>query len=272
MDLIADVAYPLPVLVVCALLGVPAGEQDALRRWSADLARGLDALARPEPAAIAAGNAAAAGLTAYFRGLVAARRRAPRDDLLSGLVAAREQGDRLSEDELLATCVMLFFAGHETTVHLIGNGMLALLRHPEQLARLRADPGLGPRAVEELLRYDGPVQRIGRTVLTDASVGGQRLRAGDSVAAVVGAANRDPDAFADPDRLDVARADNRHLAFSAGGHYCVGAPLARLEAQLALTTLLHRLPHLRLQTEALTWRQTAVLRGLQALPVGLTSE
>jgi cytochrome P450 len=266
-DLIAALAYPLPVLVVCALLGVPAADRDGLRQWSADLAGGLDSLGRNDPQVIAAGNAAAAGLTDYFRGLVAERRRAPGEDLLSGLVAAREQGDRLSADELLATCVLLFFAGHETTVNLIGNGTLALLRHPDQLARLRADPELGPRAVEELLRYDGPVQRIGRTLLADAEVGGRALPAGTTVLALVGAANRDPAAFDDPERLDVARADNRHLAFSAGAHYCVGAPLARLEAQLAITTLLRRLPGLRLETEAPSWRPMAVLRGLRSLPV-----
>jgi len=266
MDLIADVAYPLPVLVICALLGVPTEDRDRFHGWSAGLARSLDAFGTPEPDIIARGNEAAAASTAYFRELVGARGKA-RDDLLSGLIASEEQGDKLSEDELLATCVLLFFAGHETTVNLIGNGMLALLRHPDQLARLRADPSLIQSAVEELLRYDGPVQRTGRLGLEDAEVGGQRVQAGESVTAFLGAANRDPVQFADPDRLDVARSNNHHLAFGGGIHYCVGASLARLEAQIAINTLLHRLPGLRLQTAVVAWRQTAVLRGLQALPV-----
>ena len=152
-------------------------------------------------------------------------------------------------------------------MNLIGNGMLALLRHPDQLTRLRADPSLIRSAVEELLRYDGPVQRTGRLALEGVEIGGQRIQAGDSVTAFLGAANRDPAQFADPDRLDIARADNHHLAFGGGIHYCVGAPLARLEAQIAIDSLLRRLPGLRLQTDAPAWRQTAVLRGLQALPL-----
>lgn len=268
MDVIADLAYPLPVMVICELLGVPAGDRERFNEWSYDVARTLDVFATPDPEILTRGNEAVRGLTQYFRELVAARRRAPRDDLLSALVAAEEEGDKLSEDELLATCVMIFFAGHETTVNLIGNGMLALLRHPGQLERLRADPGLIQSAVEELLRYDGPVQRTGRITHGDVEVGGVSIPQGQRVAAFLGAANRDPAYFPEPDRLDVARANNHHLSLGGGIHYCLGAPLARLEAQIAINTLLGRMPNLTLETDTPAWRQTAVLRGLRELPVG----
>jgi pimeloyl-[acyl-carrier protein] synthase len=163
--------------------------------------------------------------------------------------------------------VLIFFAGHETTVNLVGNGLLALLRHPDQLAKLRADPSLIHGAVEELLRYDGPVQRTGRVAHADVEVGGVSIRQGERVTVFLGAANRDPAQFPEPDRLDITRADNHHLAFGGGIHYCLGAPLARLEAQVAINTLLRRLPGLRLATDTPAWRQTAVLRGLEALPV-----
>jgi pimeloyl-[acyl-carrier protein] synthase len=199
---------------------------------------------------------------------VQTRRNKSSDDLLSGLIAAEEQGDRLSEDELLSTCVLLFFAGHETTVNLIGNGTLALLRNPEQFERLRSNPSLLPNAIEEFLRYDSPVQRTGRTVLEDVEVGGWQLHPGQRVNLLVGAANRDPLQFPDPDRLDVARPNaSQHLSFASGIHYCVGAPLARLEAQLAIGALLQRVPSLRLATDTPSWRRTFVLRGLVSLPV-----
>jgi cytochrome P450 len=184
------------------------------------------------------------------------------------MIAAEEQGDRLSEEELLATSVLLFFAGHETTVNLIGTGVRNLLLHPEQAAKLRADASLIQGAVEELLRYDGPVQRTGRTVASgEVELGGATIKEGEAVVAIVAAANRDPAQFADPDRLDITRADNQHLAFGAGIHYCVGAPLARVEAQIAINTLLRRFPTLTLQDESPTWRETAIIRGLTSLPL-----
>jgi cytochrome P450 len=268
MEVIADLAYPLPVTVISEMLGVPEGDRDAIRQWSADVARSLDAIGLPQATDIATrGRAARRALGEYFRGLIPERRRHPRADLLSQLIAVEEQGDKLSEGELLATCVLLYIAGHETTVNLIGNGLLALLRHPAEVARLRADPGLIPSAVEELLRYDGPVQRTARITRTDLEIDGRGIAKGSMVVVLLGAANRDPAYFPDPDRLDVARADNRHIAFGFGIHFCLGAPLARLEAQIAFGTLLRRAPRLALATEKTEWRDSQVLRGLTALPV-----
>ena len=268
MDVIADVAYPLPVIVICEMLGVPASDRDAFKGWSLDVARSLDALVIPaETGIVERGVAARRAFGGYFRALIAERRRRPRPDLLSALIAAEEEGDKLSEAELLATCILLFVAGHETTVNLIGNGLLALLCHPAELARLRDDPKLAESAVEELLRYDGPVQRTGRVAKEDVVLDGHKIAAGELVLALVGAANRDPAHFREPDRLDVARADNRHIAFGWGIHFCLGASLARLEAQITLATLLRRMPRLRLQSETAHWRPTSVLRGLADLPV-----
>jgi cytochrome P450 len=270
-DLLGDFAYPLPVLVICELLGVPEEDRGRFGAWSAAVGQGLDNLGMGEPEVIRRGNEAATGLSEYFRGLIRARRGSPVDDILNGLIAAEEQGDRLSEDELLATCVLIFFAGHETTVNLIGNGALALLRNPAELARLRRMPELLPNAVEELLRYDSPVQRSGRSVLEDVEVNGRVLHQGERVNILIGSANRDPAQFKDPDRLDITRANaSQHLSFAAGIHYCVGAPLARLEAQLALGALLRFAPELRLATDNPAWRATFVLRGLAALPVTMS--
>jgi len=267
-DLMARFAYQVPVLVICDLLGVPAEDRGRFSNWSAALAAGLDLLSSPDPERISRGNEAAAGLTEYFRGLVQARRSSPGNDLLSGMIQAEEAGDRLSTDELLATCVLLFFAGHETTVNLIGNGTLALLRNRSELERLAADPRLAGGAVEELLRYDSPVQRTGRLALEDLELDGRFLKAGWRVSLLIGAANRDGAQFADPDRLDITRSNAAsHLSFASGIHYCVGAPLTRLEAQLALTGLLRRYPSLRLVTERPVYRPTFVLRGLTALEV-----
>ena len=183
------------------------------------------------------------------------------------MIAVEDVGDRLSIEELLATGLLLFLAGHETTTNLIGNGVLALLRHPEELLRLRKDPALVESVVEELLRYDSPVQRVSRLVYEDVTLGDRTIPAGSLVLGLLGAANRDPDHFPEPDLLDLGRRDNRHLAFGRGTHFCLGAPLARLEGQLAFGTLLRRLPNLALAAERVEWRQTATLRGLGALPV-----
>jgi cytochrome P450 len=268
MDVIADLAYPLPVTVICEMLGVPTEDHERIRQWSADVARSLDAIgpwAAPEVAE--RGRTSRRALAEYFRGLVAERRRQPQPDLLSSLIAAEERGDRLTEGELLSTCILLFVAGHETTVNLIGNGLLALLRHPDQLALLRGDPTVVPGAVEELLRYDSPVQRTARTTSEDVELGGRVIDKGSMVVAVVGAANRDPARFPEPDRLDVRRADTHHVSFGFGIHYCLGAPLARVEGQVAFATLLRRMPDLALDTDAPEWRESSVLRGLKALPV-----
>jgi pimeloyl-[acyl-carrier protein] synthase len=268
MDVIDDLAYPLPVTVICDMLGVPAGDHEQIKAWSSDIIRSLDAIGIPsDPTIVERGRVGRRGIADYFRALLPERRRRPRADLLSSLIAVEEQGDRLTEGELLATCVLLFIAGHETTVNLIGNGLLALLRHPEQLARLRREPALIGSAVEELLRYDSPVQRTARITNAEVELGGKSIPKGAFVVTAIGAANRDPAHFSDPDRLDVARADNRHIAFGFGIHFCLGAPLARVEGQLALGTLLQRMPQLRLAAQPLEWRESSTLRGLKALPV-----
>jgi cytochrome P450 len=268
MDVIEDLAYPLPVTVICEMLGVPAADQDIFKSWSTDIARSLDAAILPADSdAIPRGRDARLGLADYFRSLIATRRKDPKPDLLSALIAAEEEGNKLSEGELVSTCMLLLIAGHETTVNLIGNGLLALLQHPDQLRALRDDPGLIQTGVEELLRFDGPVQRTGRMTTAEVEIGDKRIPRDSVVVSVIGAANRDPKQFADPDRLDVSRRDNRHIAFGFGIHFCLGAPLARLEGQIALGTLLRRMPKLALVSDVPEWRESSTLRGLKSLPV-----
>jgi cytochrome P450 len=268
MDVIEDLAYPLPVTVICEMLGVPVGDHGSIRGWSADIARSLDAIGLPTDQSIVdRGRAARRALADYFRALVPERRAHPRPDLLSGLLAAEEQGDKLTEHEVIAMCLLLFIAGHETTVNLIGNGLLSLLRHPDQLARVQADPALIPNAIEELLRYDSPVQRTARIATTDVDLAGHQIAKGTMVVTALGAANRDPAQFAEPDRLDVTRRDVRHISFGYGIHFCLGAPLARVEGQIALGTLLRRAPRLVLAESSPEWRESSVLRGLKRLRV-----
>jgi cytochrome P450 len=268
MDLIEAFAYPLPVIVICQMLGVPVADRDRFKQWGLDIARGLDSILLPPDSEVLSRSAASRrALSDYFRELIAERRASPREDLLSALIAAEEAGDKLNEEELLATCILLLVAGHETTVNLIGNGTLALLRHPDQLQRLREHPELISSAVEELLRYDGPVQRTARIPSEDVVLGEQTIAKGEMVMPFIGAADRDPAQFPDPDRLDIARADNRHIAFGWGIHFCLGAPLARVEGQLAILTLVQRLPKLALATDTPEYRQSLTLRGLIALPV-----
>jgi cytochrome P450 len=268
MDLIEDFAYPIPVIVICEMLGVPVEDHERFRGWSLDLARGLDAtLFGPQSDVASRASASRGALANYFRELIAERRDTPRGDLLSALIAAEEAGDTLNENELLATCILLLVAGHETTVNLLGNGTLALLRHPDQLRLLRENPGLIGGAVEELLRYDGPVQRSARIPSADALIAGHRIEAGEMVMPFIGAADRDPAQFPDPDRLDLTRADNRHIAFGWGIHFCLGAPLARLEGQIAINALVQRFPKLALATDRPEYRQSLTLRGLKSLPI-----
>jgi len=269
LELIADLAYPLPVSVICELLGVPAVDRDSFRRWSSDASRMLDRDIDLDEDALARGAEAIGGFTEHFAALIEERRLQERDDLLSALIAAEEGGERLTWEELLTTVILLFLAGHETTVNLIGNGALALLRHPDQLQRLRRDPALGPSAVEELLRYDSPVHVTARIATTDLTVGGTPVAAGEQLIVLVAAANRDPAVFADPDRLDIGRADNRHLSFSAGMHYCLGAALARLEGEVAIGALVRRFPRLELVDPEPRYRDHLVLRGLRSLPLSL---
>jgi cytochrome P450 len=265
MDVIADLAYPLPVTVISEMLGVPVEDRDRLQEWTAVAVRLID----PSDDVAVLGEAAQAlgGYDEYFRALIADRRTEPRDDLLTALVQAEEEGDRLSEEELLATMALLYLAGHETTVNLIGNGLLALLRHPDEHERLRRDPALLPTAVEEMLRYDSPVQLTGRTATVDVELDGLSIARGQQAIVLLGAANRDPAQFPDPERFDVGRRDNRHVAFGGGIHLCLGAPLARAEAQTAIGSLLRRFPVLRLVDPEPPKKETVNLRGLASLPV-----
>jgi cytochrome P450 len=268
MDLIRDFAYPLPVAVIGDLLGVPPGDRERLKTWSDELATFVgSALAIPDKYERAAQGVAE--MHEYFACLVARRRAAPSDDLVTALVAGAERGDGLSEGELIAHCVLLLFAGHETTTNLIGNGALALLRHPAEAQAWREDPALAPSAVEELLRYDGPTPAMVRVAREDVRFDGRVVRRGDRIFLMINAANRDPRQFRAPDRLDLRRADNRHVAFGHGIHFCLGASLARLEGQIALPALLARFPGLALRTDAPEWLDSLVFRGMRSLPVAL---
>jgi cytochrome P450 len=268
MDLIEDLAYPLPVMVIAAMLGVPAEDRALFKRWSDEISVMVsgDVASLPETA-LRQVNRAREELAEYFRAVVERLRRQPGDDLLSALVQAEEEGGRLTEDELYSTLVLLLVAGNETTTNLIGNGMFALLRHPDQLRRVWDNPALVAPAVEEMLRYDGPVQLTTRLAKADQEVDGTKISQGEWVYLVLGAANRDPAHFPEPDRFDVSRADNKHIAFGAGPHFCLGAPLARLEAQVALRTLRQCCPNLRLSGETPEYRNNFTLRGLKTLRV-----
>jgi hypothetical protein len=265
-DFLRDFAYPLPVQVICELLGVPVDDREEFKTWSADLGRGLQ-IRTATPEVVRRGNAAAASLGEYFRALIDDRRASPRDGFLDDLIAAEYQGGSLSEDELLATVGLLFFAGHETTVNLMGNGLVAMLRAPSEWAALRADPALARTAVEEMLRFDTPVQRVSRVALDDVEVAGERILAGEMVEVIIAGANRDPAQFHAPDKFLIRRAEGAHLSFAAGPHYCVGATLARVEAELAMATLARRCPDLALATAELTFRPNVILRGLESIPV-----
>ncbi|MEU7564600.1 cytochrome P450 [Streptomyces fradiae] len=263
-DLLTRVAEPLPVAVIARMLGVPPGDRHLLRPWSAAIC----GMYEPAPDEETARRAVAASVefSAYLRELIARRRAEPGGDLVSALIAAHDEGDRLTEQEMVSTCVLLLNAGHEATVNTTANGWWTLFRHPEQLAELRAGRVPLPTAVEELLRYDTPLQMFARWVLDDIEIGGTTLERGSRVALLFGSANRDPARFADPDRLDLARTDNAHVGFGAGIHYCLGAPLARLELTAVFGALLRRAPGLRPAAEP-EWRPGYVIRGLKELPV-----
>ncbi|MEV5606766.1 cytochrome P450 [Streptomyces sp. NPDC052225] len=265
-DLLADVAEPLPVAVIAEMLGIPDADRPLLRPWSAAIC-GMYELNPPEETARAAVRASVE-FTEYLRELTARRRSAPGDDLISGLIAAHDEGDRLTEQEMISTCVLLLNAGHEATVNSTVNGWWALFRHPDQLAALRADHSLVPSAVEELMRYDTPLQLFERWVLDDIEVDGTTIPRGSEVALLFGSANHDPVVFTAPDRLDLTRADNPHISFSAGIHYCIGAPLARIELAASMRALLTQAPTLRLAAEPVR-KQAFVIRGLEGLPVEL---
>ncbi|HUO48790.1 MAG TPA: cytochrome P450 [Acidimicrobiales bacterium] len=271
VDLVADLAYPLPVRIIVEMLGVPAEDHEMFRTWSDAMARGLDPDFLLPPEAIEERLVGILSFVQYFAGLIDRRRQAPVDDLLSGLIAAEEQGDVLSPGELVSTCILLLVAGHETTVNLIGGGTLALLEHPDELARFRADPGLARSAVEEMLRYVSPVQLTGRFATEDIDVAGVTVRKGELAMLLIGSANRDPEAFEHPDLFDVGRAENPNLGFGFGIHHCLGAPLARLETQIALRTLFDRAAEIERVSDDLTYKDNIVLRGLASLPVTVSA-
>lgn len=263
-DLIDSFAFPLPIIVIAEMLGVPAEDLDRFKDWSNDIVLSLEPILTREQRERF--RRSEQELYEYFEGIIALRRQDPQDDLVSALLAAEEEGDRLSHGELLATLLLLLVAGNETTRNLIGNGMLALLRNPGELQRLKGEPELIETAIDELLRYDSPVQLDGRTALEDVELGGKTIGTGQQVVSVVGAANRDPEAFSDPDRLDIGREEKSHISFGRGIHYCLGASLAKLEGRIAFEGLLERFSSMRLAAMP-QQRKQVVLRGVEDLLV-----
>lgn len=262
LDLVDEFSYPLPVVVICELLGVPPEDESRFEGWSKTLARALDPDLRLDEEELAKNLEAYDAITAYLGDVIRAKRKRPGNDLLSGLATRRDKtGGRMGKYDLIATAVLLLVAGHETTVNLIANGMLALLRHPEQLARLRKDPKLAPRVVEETLRFEPPVHFRIRKALAEIDIGGARIPKGAPLILLFASGNRDPKRFSDPDRFDPDRADNQHFGFGGGPHYCLGAPLARIEAEAALVALASRLIEPRLALDPPSYREGASLRG-----------
>ncbi|MFJ7292904.1 cytochrome P450 [Streptomyces collinus] len=263
-DLLKDVAEPLPVAVIAEMLGIPESDRAPLRPWSADIC-GMYEL-KPSEDTAARAVRASVEFSDYLRELIAARRKEPGEDLISGLIAAHDEGDRLTEQEMISTCVLLLNAGHEATVNATVNGWYALFRNPSQLEALRADHTLVPSAIEELMRYDTPLQLFERWVLDEIEIDGTTIPRGAEIAMLFGSANHDPAVFHNPSALDLTRADNPHISFSAGIHYCIGAPLARIELAASMGALLERAPTLRLAAEPAR-KPNFVIRGLECLTV-----
>ena len=268
VDWAQQVAMPLPAYVILDLLGIPHQSYADLKAWSDEL-RAFVGSSRADPDRYNRARHGATQLAGFFREVIAARRAAPGEDFVSRMITARDEQGSLSEDELVATCMLVLFAGHETTTHLLSNSANALLDHPDQLQRLRDNPALINPAVEEFLRYDGPSNAITRVVSADHEIGGKLLRSGDRVFAMVNAANRDPRRFDDPQGLDIARQPNRHLTFGFGLHFCLGAPLARLEAQLCFAGLIRRFGKIERAAGETEWIDSLAMRGLSRLPVQL---
>jgi len=266
MEVMEDLANPLPAIVTAEMLGVPTQDHRRLKEWSQDFAEMLGNF-QHNPGRAAKVADSLQEMTAYFSEAVRSQATRPTEGLVNALTMAEVDGDRLTEEEVVANVIVTLVGGQETTTNLIGNGLLTLLRHPEEMERLRRDPALVPAAVEELLRYESPSQHTARLASDDVQLGGRLIKRGQAVIAVMGAGNRDPERFPDPDRLDLSRQDNRHLAFGWAAHFCFGAPLARIEGQIAFAALLRRLPNLRLTPGPITWRSNLGLRGLTALPV-----
>jgi cytochrome P450 len=270
MDVVGDFASPLPAIVTAGMLGVPTADHAQLKAWSADFAEMLGNF-QHNPDRAGRVLRSLQDMIAYFRAAIRELERAPREGLIHSLMTAEVDGARLTEEEVIANVIVTMVGGQETTTNLIGNGMLTLLRQPDRLAELRDNPSIIESAVEELLRYESPSQHTGRIVPDDVVLGGQPIRKRDAVMAVMAAANRDPARFPDPDRLDLRRRDNRHVAFGWAAHFCFGAPLARLEGQIAFKALLRRLRGVALAPEPLEWRENLGLRGLKALPVAFAA-
>jgi pimeloyl-[acyl-carrier protein] synthase len=266
MDLLTDFAAPLPAIVTAEMLGVPVEDHIKLKEWSATFAEMLGNF-QHNPDRLSGVLRALENLTPYFERAILEQRKHPRDGLVHALMSSEVDGDRLTDEEIVANCIVTMVGGQETTTNLIANGMLSLLRNPVEMDRLRTDREIMPVAVEELLRYESPSQHTARLVPDDVVLGGEQLRKRDAVIAVMAAGNRDPLRFPDPGRLDFDRPDNRHLAFGWAAHFCFGAPLARVEAQLAFEQILHRFPVLELTGEKLEWRENLGLRGLKSLPL-----
>jgi pimeloyl-[acyl-carrier protein] synthase len=266
MDVIRDFADDLPATVTAEMMGVPAADSARLKQWSfafSEILGNFQHNADRIPRMLRTVEE----ITSYYRDRIREQRVSPREGVVQSLMDAEIEGDRLSEDEVIANSIITMTGGQETTTNLIGNGMLSLLRNPDQLVALRGDASLLPSAIEELLRYESPIQHTGRIAPEDVEIGGKRIRKGQGVMAVIGAANRDPARFANPDRLDVSRIDNRHLAFGWASHFCFGAPIARVEGHIAFSTMLRRLKNIELDTDRLVWRQNVAFRGLESLPV-----
>lgn len=269
MDVISDFACPLPCNVIAAILGIPVEDWFKLYHWSDKLSSILDPLSSLED--YEQMNRVALEFTDYFKSLIAQRQKGPQQDLLSALITVKEQDNKLSEDEIISVCMLLFLTGEETTVNLIGNGMLALLSHPQQMQQIKTQPMLIQSAVEEILRYDSPIQITTRVATEDVVLDGVTVRCGEKVLVVLGAANRDPAQFPDPDRFDITRVNNSHLAFADGIHYCLGAALTRIEGEIAINTLVQQLPDLKLSQDKIEWRNKVAFRSLKALPVTFKS-
>ena len=269
IDLVDDFAFPLPVMVIAALLGVDPEDRFAFREWALALQHASASRLTPSEEIYQQAEAATQSFIAYFKNAIAKRHAQPRNDLITALAKARYEGDKLNDEEILATCIHLLTAGHETTINLIAKGTLALLRNPEQVKLLRSHPELMPSAVEELIRYDSPVQMLSRWAYEDVEIGGKIIRRGDSVGLMLGSANRDRRQFNNPDLLDIQRQDNKHCGFGGGIHFCLGSALARAEAQISLNILLNRFPKLHLIERDIQWAENIVFHGPKHLAVSI---
>ena len=276
MDVVQDLAYPLPVMVIAELLGLPQADRERFKNWSDDLFAILGTVRHKSPHLLERAARSLEQMTNYVKDLSLERRQAPQDDLLTdllsvtvedGIPSPHHSGSALTGEELVANINILLSTGHETTTHLLGNGLLALLQNPDQMKLLKAAPVLLSRAIEEMLRYDNPVQITYRSVIEDAEIHGRHICKGDLVNTIIASANRDPERFSFPDRFDITRSEGRHLGFGVGIHFCIGAPLVRLEAEIFFETILRRFPKLALATENLAWQEHPIFRGLKSLPV-----